>query len=88
MVIAYEGDRGSGMKFLRATARWAALLAGIASVLFGVYSCYCRIGIYYYTYKFGLGTINLIQEIVDWAMAAGLVVGAMFLYRFYVTFGE
>ena len=76
------------MKFLRATARWAALLAGIASVLFGVYSCYCRIGIYYYTYKFGLGTINLIQEIVDWAMAAGLVVGAMFLYRFYVTFGE
>ena len=76
------------MKFLQATARWAALLAGIASVLFGAYSCYCRIGIYYYTYKSGLGTINLIQEIVDWAVAAGLVVGAMFLYRFYVTFGE
>jgi hypothetical protein len=35
--------------------------------------------------KSGLGTINLI---VDWAVAAGLVVGAMFLYTFYVTFGE
>jgi hypothetical protein len=38
--------------------------------------------------KSGLGTINLIQEIVDWAVAAGLVVGAMFLYTFYVTFAE
>ena len=47
--------------------------------VWSVYICYCRIGIYYYTYKSGLGTINLIQEIVDWAVAAGLVVGAMFL---------
>jgi hypothetical protein len=42
------------MKFLRVTARWAALLAGIASVLFGAYIFYWRIGIYYYTYKPGL----------------------------------
>ena len=67
----------------RKTAGWAASLTSIGLILFGTFVCFRRIEIYYYAY-FGWprGRISAIRETVDWAVAAVLIVGGLFLLRF------
>jgi hypothetical protein len=69
------------MSASRKTAQWAALSAGIVFVVFGIFVCFRRVEIYYYTSKAGPWAVNITREIAVWTVAAAFVVAALFLFR-------